>query len=121
MRASRFRTHEGVGLVRVDDAFMHTAKPGVEGRFANWWDGGCDLNDLIEECGFAFDGEGCNAAEDESDDEENQPEADSAEMMGCGGGHEFSVVGDRCGASGFANASATWQVWYRLIHIGFGY
>ena len=62
--------HEWVGLVRMDDTLMDAAEPGVEGGFAVEWGCGCDVEDLVEECGFAFEGEGCDAADHQPNDEE---------------------------------------------------
>lgn len=44
------------------------------------------MEDAIEDSCLAFEWEGGDAAEGESDDEEDEPEADLAEAMG-GGGH----------------------------------
>ena len=70
-------SHEWVGAVGVDDAVVNAAEPCVEGGFAEEW---CrtHMEDLIQDCGFAFEREGSDAAEDQSNDEEDEPEADAA-------------------------------------------
>jgi len=72
--------HEGVGLVGTDDAVVNAAEPGVKGWFAGRWRRRTHMEDLIEDCGFALQREGGDAAQDQSDDEEDEPETDRPEV-----------------------------------------
>jgi len=84
--------HERIRLVGVDDAVVNAAEPCVQGGFAGGWLCRTYMKDLIQDCGLALEREGGDAAEDESNDEEYEPESDPAEMMRGACGHGFSVV-----------------------------
>jgi len=78
---------------------VNAAEPCVQGGFAGGWLCRTDMEDPIQDCGFALEREGGDTAEDESDDEEYEPESDAAEMMRGACGHGFSVVS----GSGFSH------------------
>lgn len=75
--------HEWVGLVGVDDAIVDPAKPGVEGGFAAGWRDRGHVEDPVEDRGLVLKGKRRDAAEDQSDNEEDQPEANAADEALC--------------------------------------
>ena len=49
------------------------------------------MEDVVEERGFVLEGEGRDAAENQSDDEEDEPEASAADEAVWGGGRHAPV------------------------------
>jgi len=59
---------------------VNAAEPGVKGWFAGRWRRRTHMEDLVEDCGLALQREGGDAAQDQSDDEEDEPETDRPEV-----------------------------------------
>ena len=74
--------HERVVSVRLRDCGVDAAKPGVECGFAVQWRRRAHLENSIEQSCLPFEGEGRDATEHKSNDEEHEPEPDLAGKTG---------------------------------------
>jgi hypothetical protein len=83
--------HEAVGPVGLDDSIVNAAEPGIEGEFAGGWRHWGDSEYPVQEGGFGLEGKGSDATEDESNNEEDEPDADTAKKVGWGIGRHKPV------------------------------